>query len=255
MSGSHVTLERVGDAVGLLRFESGLPDNAITFATLRDLRDRVDEVSSSDLRVLTLTGSRDVFTAGADLGEMAGRHEAYFMELVRTEFDLYRRLEELPMPTIAALCGLCVGTGAELALACDLRVADPSCRISFPESRLGFAGPAARLSRHVGMGRAKDILLSGRGVPAEEAYAMGLITKVVDVGTQEAEALRLATRLSRVPASGVRRTKAHVAGVYHMADIPEHAMMEGALEAFRSAELQEALASLMAGALDRGPTG
>jgi enoyl-CoA hydratase len=100
-----------------------------------------------------------------------------------------------------------------------------------------------------------DILLSGRGVPAEEAYAMGLVTKVVDEGTHAAEALRLATRLSRVPAAGVRRTKAHVAGVYHMADMPEREMLEGALEAFRSRELQEALAALIAAAPDGGRAG
>ncbi len=240
MTTAAVTIAPAGDGLLLLRFLTGRPGNALTLEVLRLLLARLAEAVAANPRVLLIAGAPDAFSVGADTHEMSALDVDGFRELVETEFALFRALDEAPIGTIAVMAGACVGNGAELALACDLRVAAANCRFSYPEARLGFPGPATRLARFVGLGRAKDILLTGRGLTATEALQFGLVTQVADDDV-EAAALRLAHRLARTPPEGMRLTKSHVADVYRMAETGEEEMLAIALEIFRGADVQASL--------------
>jgi enoyl-CoA hydratase/carnithine racemase len=109
---------------------------------------------------------------------------------------------------------------------------------------VGFTGPAGRLCRFVSMGQAKDILLTGRAVKADEALAMGLVTAVVEDDAVEGAAEALARRIARVPAGALASTKAHIADMYRGAGVPEQEMAAGAIRAFASPELQAILQSM-----------
>jgi enoyl-CoA hydratase len=152
-----------------------------------------------DARVLVLTGTGDVaFCAGADLKAL----ESLGPRLNAPEGPLgFTRLTPLK-PTIAAISGWCLAGGFELALWCDLRIAAEGSTLGFPERRWGVPlidGGTQRLPRIVGLGRALDLILSGRMVPAAEALAMGLLTEVVPAGRHLERSLEIAEALARFP--------------------------------------------------------
>jgi enoyl-CoA hydratase len=152
-----------------------------------------------DARVLVLTGAGGVsFCAGADLKAT----ETFAPRLMNPEGPMgFTRLTP-SKPTIAAISGFCLAGGLELALWCDLRIATETSRLGYPERRWGVPlidGGTQRLPRIVGLGRALDLILTGRLVGAEEALAMGLLTEVVAPGAHLERALALAEGLARFP--------------------------------------------------------
>lgn len=167
-----------------------------THAALRALATR------EDVGVLILTGAGDKsFVAGADIREIRERGKREALEAINQE--LFSAVESFPWPVIAAVNGYALGGGFELALACDIRVAAESARFGFPETNLGIipaAGGTQRLPRHVGWGRAKEIILTGRVLDAPEAERLGLVAEVVPVGELMAAAREVAEKiLSRGP--------------------------------------------------------
>jgi enoyl-CoA hydratase len=152
-----------------------------------------------DARVLVLTGAGDqAFCAGADLKAI----ETLGPRLDLPEGPLGFTRRTASKPTIAAISGWCLAGGLELALWCDLRVAAEGSTLGFPERRFGVPlidGGTQRLPRIVGLGRALDIILTGRMVPVEEAAAMGLITQVVEAGRHLERALEIAEGLTAFP--------------------------------------------------------
>jgi methylglutaconyl-CoA hydratase len=161
--------------------------NALSFAALLALgklgREAADNPS---LRAIIVTGAGDVaFCAGADLKERQGMDD----NAVRARLDLYRKefdpLDRCPKPVVAAINGAAFGGGLELALCCDLRVASAHARLGFPETSLGIipgAGGTQRLPRIVGEARAKEMILLGRHLTADEALAWGLVHRVTPAG-------------------------------------------------------------------------
>ena len=157
--------------------------------------------ADDDARVLIVTGAGGIaFCAGADLKAtetMAGR-------LMSAEGPMGFTRLAATKPTIAAISGFCLAGGLEVALWCDLRIATGSSRLGYPERRWGVPlidGGTQRLPRIVGMGRALDLILTGRIIDAEEALAMGLLTEVVAEGGHLNRALELAENLARFPQS------------------------------------------------------
>lgn len=146
-----------------------------------------EAVSNSSVRAIVITGSGDkAFCAGADLKERQGMTE----NDIRVQVELYRSelgpLDRSPKPVIAALNGDAFGGGLELALVCDLRVAAPHVRIGLPETTLGIipgAGGTQRVGRIVGEARAKEMILLGSRMTAEQAYAWGLVNRISPQGT------------------------------------------------------------------------
>ncbi len=151
-----------------------------------------------DLSVVILSGAGGkAFAAGADIAELRARtHKDSFHSYNQR---LFQRLEDFPRPTIAAIDGYALGGGLELALACDLRVASKSAKVGLPEVSLGIfpgAGGAWRLPRIVGLGRAKELMFTGRIVDADEAFALGLFEQLVDVDAVAA-ARQLAAQIAK----------------------------------------------------------
>jgi methylglutaconyl-CoA hydratase len=161
--------------------------NALSRATLLALGQLAREAATNaSIRAIVLTGAGDkAFSAGADLKERQGMSE----NEVRGQLELYRSelgpLDRCPRPVIAAINGVALGGGLELALCCDLRVAAPAVELGLPETALGIipgAGGTQRLPRVIGAGRAKEMILLGRRLTSHEALAWGLVNRVTAAG-------------------------------------------------------------------------
>ncbi len=188
------------------------PDNFLDGAVLAELNRTVSEVygENADLRVVLLTAKARNFSAGIDYAWLrnTGREEAE--HLAEAGYSLLRHIESLPVPVIAAVKGETAGAGLGLALAADIRIASSDAVFSFPEARLGlppFFGASQRLYKTVGVGRAKEILFTGRTVNAEEALRIGLVNKVVPADVLDKEAERLAVSIAGNSLSALRAVK------------------------------------------------
>ncbi len=159
--------------------------NALDVETLTELRDRLHELAEDEsARVVVVTGAGErAFVAGADIKYMGGLGPDGAKEWGALGHEAARLLEQMPKPTIAAINGFALGGGCELALACDLRYASSRARLGQPEIDLGIVpgwGGTQRLARICGLGSAKELILTGRPVDAEEALRLGLVNAVVD---------------------------------------------------------------------------
>jgi len=156
--------------------------NAMNRRVMEDLRRALDEFREDDgVGIVVLTGAGEkAFVAGADIGEL--RERTARDGLAARMQRLYDEIEAYEKPTVAAVNGYALGGGLELAMACDIRIATENARFGLPETALSIipgAGGTQRLARLVGKGRAMEMILTGRAVDAEEAWAIGLVTKVV----------------------------------------------------------------------------
>jgi enoyl-CoA hydratase len=195
----EVRYERIG-AAAVLTIDRPHRRNAVDGPTAERLLEGVEAFEADDeARVLVLTGAGGVsFCAGADLKAL----ETYAGRLNLPDGPMGFTRRTPTKPTIAAIGGWCLAGGLELALWCDLRVAAEGSTLGFPERRWGVPlidGGTQRLPRIVGMGRALDLILSGRLVGADEALAMGLLTEVVPAGEHLARALEMAEGLAAFP--------------------------------------------------------
>ncbi len=194
-----VTYERRGTAA-VLTIDRPERRNAVDGPTASALAAGFERFVSDDAgRVLVLTGAGDeAFCAGADLKAI----DTLAPRLAAAGGPLGFTRVQAPKPTIAAISGWCLAGGLELALWCDLRIGTDSCTLGFPERRWGVPlidGGTQRLPRIVGMGRALDIILTGRFVEASEALDIGLLTEVVPPGRHLERALEVAEGLARFP--------------------------------------------------------
>jgi 2-oxoglutaroyl-CoA hydrolase len=147
------------------------------------------------IRFIVLAGAGGTFSAG---GDVAGFLEASSETLSRLAWNVAAP-ERCPKPVIAKLCGYAFGVGLELALACDFRLAAEDVELALPEVRLGMipgSGGTQRLARLIGLGRAKDVIMRGRRIPAQEAFALGLVTEVVPAEELDAAVDRLVDELA-----------------------------------------------------------
>jgi enoyl-CoA hydratase len=193
-----VTYERAG-AAAVVTIDRPERRNAVDGPTAEALNAAYHRFEADDARVLVLTGAGDAaFSAGADLKNL----ESLVGRIHLPEGpEGFTRLTP-DKPTIAAVNGWCVAGGLELALWCDLRVAAVSARFGCLERRFGVPlidGGTQRLPRIIGLGRALDLILTGRIVDAAEAHAMGLVTEVVPDGQALARALELAELIAGFP--------------------------------------------------------
>jgi len=160
--------------------------------------------------VITGAGSR-AFCAGANLKERRGWSEDDVRRWLGELHDKLREVERCPKPWIAAINGLALGGGCELALACDLRVMDPAAQIGLTEVRIGIipgGGGTVRLARLVGLSRARDLILTARRVEAEEALQMGLVNRISATGESVAAAVALGHEIAANAPVAVAAAKA-----------------------------------------------
>jgi methylglutaconyl-CoA hydratase len=186
--------------------------NAISFELIDDLLRGLKEVESSDAIVLILTGAGKAFSSGMDLDNLKvliGRSPEQNLEDSQTMVRLFRSLYEFPKVTIAAVNGPAIAGGTGLALLCDFTLAVPEAKFGYTEVRIGFvpAIVSTFLLRQVGEKQARDLLLTGRIIDAEEAARMGLIKEIVEPENLLARARELAALLIENSPASLRATK------------------------------------------------
>jgi enoyl-CoA hydratase/carnithine racemase len=189
-------------ALGTVTLDSP-PLNLIGEELIADLSKAISEVEAgAGLRALLLRGEGDVFSAGANVSLFAGRGSAEMRPLVESFLDLGRRIEDLPLPTLAAVHGMCMAGGFELALFCDLIWAAEGTVVGLPETSLGIvplAGGVERVAARAGLGRARTIALGGGLHNAEDFAAWGVIDRVLPADDLKAKAAKFARRLADGP--------------------------------------------------------
>jgi enoyl-CoA hydratase len=186
--------------------------NAADQATVEEIDRALAQVEAdSALRVLIVTGAGDkAFVAGAEVGELKERDTVSGRLHTRRRQEVLTRLEQLEIPSIAAINGWAMGFGLELAMACTLRVAADTAKLGQPEVKLGIipgAGGTQRLPRLVGMARAMEMILTGEPVDASAALRMGLVNRVVPVGDLRDEVRKLAETLASRPKLALQYAK------------------------------------------------
>jgi enoyl-CoA hydratase len=193
--------------VALLRLERSDARNAINTAMLEELLGHLASARDDEaVRVLVISSNDHLgLSAGADVREdLDADGGVHRMELFA---QLYNELTDFPKPTVAACHGAVVGAGAEIVVACDLRVAGGNLRLKFPGGELGVPVGPARLVTLCGLSAAKYLLLTARNVSADEAFRMGLVHRVAPAARTEEAALELAGEVAAHPPEAVSRLK------------------------------------------------
>ena len=182
------------------------PLNLVTLELTRRLNDLVRRLAAdADVRVMIVTGSgTKAFCAGSDIKEFPDMMAAGVVvpKKLALENEVYSRVDDFPKPTIAALNGLAFGGGLELAVCCDLIVAEVGNQVALPEIKLGVmpgSGGTIRVTRRIGEGRAKEMMFFGDPITVETAQAWGLINRVVPKGQALATAREMARKLAAQP--------------------------------------------------------
>ncbi|MER6506977.1 enoyl-CoA hydratase/isomerase family protein [Nonomuraea sp. NPDC050227] len=207
--GEFVSVE-VADQIATIRLDRPKM-NAIDVQTQRELVEAALQVDADDqVQAVILYGGERVFAAGVDVKEMADMSYADMSTHSRTLQACFTTVARIGKPVIAAVTGYALGGGCELALCADFRVAGESARLGQPEILLGLipgAGGTQRLPRLVGPSRAKDLIFTGRHVPAAEALAIGLVDRVVPDEQVYTAALEWAATFVGGPAVALRAAK------------------------------------------------
>jgi enoyl-CoA hydratase/carnithine racemase len=194
--------------------------NPLTFESYAELRDTFRQLQfAGDVRVVVLTGAEENFCSGGDVHDIIGplvqwREEGRMDELLaftRMTGDLVKAMRHCPQPVVAAIDGVCVGAGAILAMASDLRLGTARSKVAFLFTRVGLSGAdmgaCALLPRIIGQGRASELLYSGRTMSGEEAERWGFYNRLVEPADLQREALALAQAMARGPTFAHAMTK------------------------------------------------
>jgi len=208
MDSTLITTER-RNSIEIIQLNRSDKLNALTRDMILALTDSFKTIEEhSDVRVVILTGSGEAFCAGTDIAELAATtdHDRA-REISEGGQVLCNQIENCSVPVIAAVNGIAAGGGCELALACHLRIAATNAQFSLPETKLGVVpayGGTRRLARELGNGRALEMMLTGRSVPAEQALQFGLINRVTTASDLMKEAELLATEIAKLAPLAIR---------------------------------------------------
>lgn len=207
---AFVELE-VKEHVGILTINRPEALNALNDEVIRQLDQVLDSLDLGVLRCLIITGAGEkAFVAGADIAQMSGLSKTEGEAFGKLGNDVFRKLETLPIPTIAAVNGFALGGGCELSMACDIRLASDTAVFGQPEVGLGITpgfGGTQRMARLVGMGKAKELIYTARNIKAPEALSIGLVQAVYPAGELMAEAEKMASRIAGNAPIAVRACK------------------------------------------------
>ena len=207
---SFVLYEQDG-AVGVVTINKPQSLNALDSAVLDDLKAVIDGVDLDAVRCLIITGAGEKsFVAGADISEMSGLTKAEGEAFGKKGNDIFRQIETLPIPVIAAVNGFALGGGCELSMSCDFRICSDNAVFGQPEVGLGITpgfGGTQRLARLVGPGMAKQMIFGARNIKADEAYRIGLVNQVVPQEELMATAKKIAGGIAMNAPIAVRNCK------------------------------------------------
>jgi enoyl-CoA hydratase/carnithine racemase len=251
--GEFVTLDVSDSGVGTIRVDRPKV-NALNAGVAGELGDAVDAANRDDgVRAVVVWGGEKVFAAGADVKEMMHLDPVRMFRYIGRFQEVFTRLEQLPKITIAAINGYALGGGCELALACDLRIGAEDCQLGQPEILLGVipgAGGTQRLPRLVGVGRAKEIIYSGRFVAADEARHIGLLTEIVPASDVYSRAVEVAERYARGPGVALMAAKQVIQSGFEI-DVASGLLLER--QAFSALFATEDQKTGMSSFIERGP--
>lgn len=197
--------------IGILSINRPDALNALNSKVLDELYDAIETVEKDDsIHVLIITGEGRAFVAGADISEMKDLNPIEGRNFADKGMKVFRKIELMEKPVIAAVNGFALGGGCELAMCCDIRIASEKAKFGQPEAGLGitpgFAG-TQRLSRLVGSGRAKELIFTCDIIGANEAYRIGLVNKVVSPEELMDEALNMAKKIASKAQIAIRYCK------------------------------------------------
>lgn len=239
MSDTPLRLERDGDLATLI-IDRPEARNAVNYPMLQALEQYLDDLSENLPRVLVIRATAPGFCAGIDLKESREAQSDFVRVRVGLMHKCLNRLRALPCPVIAAINGVAVGLGCEIAISADLRIASPDARFCYPEPRVAVPSPSQHLVWLIGLARAQDMLLTARWIEAPEAERFGLATHIAeDVSRGVGE---LVHQIMDLAPLSMRRTKENL--WITMTDGIEAASrhhQEGVTEAADTADRKEAL--------------
>ena len=208
---TNVLLEKKGNiAVATINRPKAL--NALNSAVVADLDEMIGQImADEEIRALVITGSGEkAFVAGADIGEMSTLTKAEGEAFGKLGNDVFRRLEKLPIPTIAAVNGFALGGGCELSMSCDIRICADTAVFGQPETGLGITpgfGGTQRLARLVGPGMAKQLIYTAKNIKADEALRIGLVNAVYPAEELMPAAEKMASTIAKNAPIAVRACK------------------------------------------------
>ena len=220
----HFNWRMEGD-VAVISLDRPDRKNPLTFDSYAELRDTFrDLVYAEDVKAVVFGSNGGNFCSGGDVHDIIGplidKDMKGLLEFTRMTGDLVKAIIGCGKPVIAAVDGVCVGAGAIIAMASDLRLATEASKTAFLFTRVGLAGcdmgACAILPRIIGQGRAAELLYTGRSMSAEEGERWGFYNRLVDADVLEAEAIALATRISQGPNFGHMMTKTMLAQEWNM---------------------------------------
>ncbi|MDG1472615.1 MAG: enoyl-CoA hydratase family protein [Ascidiaceihabitans sp.] len=215
----------IQDGIATVKLDRPDRKNPLTFDSYAELRDWFrDLVYTDDVNAVVFASNGGNFSSGGDVHDIIGPLTKMSMKelltFTRMTGDLVKAIVNCGKPVIAAVDGVCVGAGAIIAMASDLRIATPAAKCAFLFTRVGLAGcdmgACAILPRIIGQGRAAELLYTGRSMSADEGAAWGFYNKVVDANALEAEAFSLATRIASGPNFANMMTKTMLAQEWSM---------------------------------------
>ena len=201
----------VDGQVGIITINRPKALNALNSDVLKDLEAVVDGVNLDEIRCLILTGAGEKsFVAGADIAQMSDLSIAEAEAFSKLGNDLFRKIEVLPIPVIAAVNGFALGGGCEISMSCDIRICSENALFGQPEVGLGITpgfGGTQRLARIVGPGMAKQLIYTARNIKAPEALRIGLVNAVYPQEELMAQALKMAKGIAKQAPIAVRSSK------------------------------------------------
>lgn len=205
----EVLVERHGDGTATIRLNRPEARNALNIAARQALAEACREIGEDEsVRAVILTGGAEMFAAGADITEFVDLGAVEMLK--RRSERWWQAVANVPQPMIAAVNGFALGGGLELAMCCDIIIAGRSARLGQPEVKVGIlpgAGGTQRLTRAVGKFHAMRLVLTGEIIGAEEALAIGLVSKVVDDGEVDEAARDMARAIAALPPIAVQQAK------------------------------------------------
>jgi enoyl-CoA hydratase len=194
----------IADGVATLALNRPEVRNALNLEMCEALLSAAETFSREEIRIVFVRGNGPTFCGGADLNERKGKSQQWIRERRMRAFAAYGALEALPMPCVALVHGAVIGSGVEIAAACDFIVATPDATFRTPEAQRGTVGATQRLPRILGKRLAKDLMFTGRSLTATEARDAGLVSRIGDL---EAEKRAIAEAILNAPALALKLAK------------------------------------------------
>ncbi len=247
---SMIQLEKQG-SVAVLRIDRPEAMNSLNAQVLSELNDGLDAVESDpEIKAIIITGEGKAFVAGADIAFMHGLDEQSGYDFGRLGQQVFRRIETMEKPVIAAVNGFALGGGCELAMACDIRIASDRAKFGQPEVGLGiipgYSG-TQRLPRLVGKGKAMELILTGSIITADTARSAGLVDQVVSPESLMDEALVMAQKIAANGPVAVAYAKKAIQQGMELSDMDEAILLEADYfgKCFSTSDQKEGMAAFL----------